>query len=371
VWRRPDPPRRFERHGGPPDLQAAFEHLVRDCLKGRVLDDQKDKEAAAGRFPDFACFRDLVLIEMKHLESDQSARINAVLDEKTDPDEKPLFFGSRDGKVVLDKLSNGVEIQRELGNKLSRTIENILSSANKQFASYRARHPRKNSVSLCVILNSSLQEFTPQVVAHAIRRKERKSGSDEPRFSDIDAIVYLTEKHFIKLPDGRVAFGITSYGGAGMLHAPWKRAVLDRIVDEWSQMRTGGESVSGLSPLNFEAIEDIPDEVTRSQYWILEYRRSPYLQNWPTDRLKILFNRCLALSAVAFVRGDWPKPSMDDIQHQNRIFSHVNEEANRRGIDLREFGRDRLSPEEQAEIYEGLPVELVKMLTAKSTKDPR
>ncbi len=51
-----------ERHGGPPDLQAAFEHFVVRKLKGRLLDDRKNEEAKLGKFPDFACFRDLVRI---------------------------------------------------------------------------------------------------------------------------------------------------------------------------------------------------------------------------------------------------------------------------------------------------------------------
>jgi len=65
----------LERHGSPPDLQSAFRDFVVKHLRGRSRDDHKDAEAKLGKFPDFACFRDIVLIEMKHLQADQKDRL--------------------------------------------------------------------------------------------------------------------------------------------------------------------------------------------------------------------------------------------------------------------------------------------------------
>lgn len=93
---------RFERHGGPPDLEAAFKVFVVEKLRGRALDDNWDQESARGQFPDFACFGDLVLIEMKHLEADQSDRLNDVLRQKIDPAELPFFYGARDANLIMD-----------------------------------------------------------------------------------------------------------------------------------------------------------------------------------------------------------------------------------------------------------------------------
>jgi hypothetical protein len=167
---------RVERHGGPPDLQAAFKAFVLHALKGRALDDNQDREAAEGQFPDFGCFRDLLLVEMKHLESDQEGRINGVVDQKLDPEEKPVFFGKRDGDLVLNSASNAEQIKAAVASKLSRTIEKILHKADKQFGDYRERHPRKNSVSICVLLNSQLQEFSPDLVMYSVHSKITKSG---------------------------------------------------------------------------------------------------------------------------------------------------------------------------------------------------
>jgi hypothetical protein len=91
---------RFERKGGPPDLQAAFTTLIVSHLRGRVLDENHAVESAEGQFPDFSCFRDLVLIEMKHLETDQQDRINDVINAKLDPAEKPIFL-VHDNPILL------------------------------------------------------------------------------------------------------------------------------------------------------------------------------------------------------------------------------------------------------------------------------
>jgi hypothetical protein len=87
---------RFERKGGPPDLEAAFTNLIVTQLRGRALDDNRILEAAEGQFPDFSCFRGILLVEMKHLESDQQERINEVgheADARVSERNRPILSG--------------------------------------------------------------------------------------------------------------------------------------------------------------------------------------------------------------------------------------------------------------------------------------
>lgn len=355
---------RVERRGGPPDMQAAFKYLIERCLNGRSLDENRNAEATAGRFPDFGCFRDIVLIEMKHLETDQHDRLNEVIDSRANPNEKPIFYATRDANLVVDKLSNADEINKTIGNKLYRTIENVLSSSNKQLSGYRTRNPRKNTVNICAILNSTLREFTPEVVVHAIHRKMKKTDSTEPRFPDIDAVIYFSEKHSVRLPDGRIAFAIVIFEGLGAINHPWKMMFVDRIVEAWSTLRTGDVSAEGVDPREFDVVHDIPDKMSRSDMWYLEYQRNPYLRDVSDEHLKLLFHRNMAISSINLVKGDWPKISQDALAENTRRFAHIIEETNRRGIDLRSFSPATLTPEQKANIYRGLPPELVTILTA-------
>jgi hypothetical protein len=353
---------RVERHGPPPDLQAVFRTFVRKHLGGRSLDDDFDNEAAKGKFPDFACFRDLVLIEMKHLETDQSSRVNQTLHEKMSPDEMPIFFGERDINMVTALASNRDAINNAIFNKLSRTIESILSTADKQFLEYRARHPRKNSVSVCVILNSRLREFSPDVVAHALHSKMKTSRPGGPRFSEIDAILYISEKHMRMLSDGRPSAALVIYEGAAIEYQPWKLQVVDRVVDAWSRLRSGSAAVESDDPYGFEVIHDIPEMARRSEAYKIEYRRRPYLSGVSFSDLKAIFHRSMAVNSLAFINGNWIKSSPKETERALRKFSHILEEINRRGIDMRTFSFDTLSPRQQQAVWQGLPAELVTKL---------
>ncbi len=182
-----------------------FGHFVVHHLRGRSLDDRKDEEARQGKFPDFACYRDLVLIEMKHLEAEQNERINETYKSRMRPEEEPFFYGAR--RTNFSEFSNRNEIASAVLSKLGRTIETHLSKANDQFEDYRKRNPRKNSVSICLLLNSRIDEFSPDVVLYAVHQKLRSRG-DSSRFPSIDAVLYISEKHVQKLEDGRIAFAM-------------------------------------------------------------------------------------------------------------------------------------------------------------------
>jgi hypothetical protein len=350
---------RVERRGGPPDLQSAFEHFVVHYLKGRLLDDRKNEEAKLGKFPDFACFRDLVLIEMKHLESQQNERVDDTYKNKVLPDEEPIFYGAR--RVDFDKLSNGEEIRSAILNKLSQTIETQLRKANRQFGDYRTRNPRKNSLSVCLLLNSQINEFSPDVVMHSVHRK-MKPISDGIRFPHIDAVIYISEKHFQKLADGRIAFAIVTVIGVPAVEQFWKMELVELLAQKWSAFRTGGAPVSGSAD-QFEAVDDIPDSMSRSEAWKMAYRRNPYLRKKTDQQLKVHFHRCVALTSLAFVKGNWPKPNHDQTDGRMKLFSDAIDEINSRGLDMRQFDPTTLSDKERLEVYADLPEELVKILS--------
>jgi len=356
---------RVERKGGPPDLQSAFKRFIVDGLNGRSLDDDANREAALGKFPDFACCRDILLIEMKHLEAGQGDRLNSTYQKHVIPEEHPVFYGSR--AVDFDRLSNGEEIKEALASRLAKTLETHLRKANSQIRDYRLRHPRKNSVGICVLLNSQLLEFSPELVLHSVHRKMQPAGQGL-RFEHIDAVVYISEKHFQKLPDGRIAFGIGVVENRGVDDNPWKGDFITMLVEKWSTFRTGDATVwQSLETAHFDNVEDIPQRMTRSDAWRLAYTRSPYLRHFPDRKLKIHFQRCVGLSSLSFFKGGWEKPSAEETQEAIRAFSDAVEEINSRGLDMRKFDPRLLSDDELRTAYAGLPKELVDMLMSRAS----
>lgn len=360
---KPEP--RFERRGGPPDLPAAFTAFVTGPLGGRSLDDRFNAESAEGEFPDFGVYRDLVLIEMKHLEADQQERIQAVLDEKVAAEEKPLFYGQRKVDINAGNFSNADEILQAILTKLNRSLESILSKANRQFRSYRDRHRRKNRLNICVILNSRLTDYTPEIVAYAIHTKMKLRDGEPQRFESIDAVLYISEKHFTQLPDGRAAHPITIYEGEGVTLDEWKLPIVHHVVQQWSDFRTGTPPEFAENLKGFGTVEDIPDRMTRSDAWLLEYARSPYLRGLSLPELRAHLHRTVVVNSLTFVIGSWPKPSREETAEGLRRFQHTIAEINRRGIDMREMAMEMLTDTDRANVFAGLPKELVDKLSGR------
>jgi len=351
---------RFERHGGVPDLQSEFRSVILGSLKGRNLDDGSRELSAQGEYPDFACFNDLMLIEMKHLEEDQTDRLNKVFDETIDPAERPLFFGERDSTLVTKNLSNAEDVNSAILSRLGRSIESLLRKSNRQFENFRKNHPRKNTVNVSVILNASIQEYSPHVVAYSIIKKAAPSKNGVDRFPAIDNVIYISEKHFQPMPDGRIAHAMVNCELLGAMRNPWKSKFTQRILDAWSLTRTGSESVRSEKIDAFRTVEDIPSKMRRHESWTLEYERNPYLMNASLSQLRVLFNRNVAMSAQNFLIGNWPRPSEDSVMTLMREFQHLVAETNRRGADIKSMSPSLMTVQEKRGAYAGLPLELVK-----------
>lgn len=351
-----------ERTGGPPDLPNAFARFVVHHLGGRSLDDQKDEEAKLGKFPDFACYRDLVLIEMKHLEDEQNERINEAYKSRVPAREEPMYYGTR--RLDLSAFSNGDEIASAILNKLARTIEIHLRKANRQFEEYRKRNPRKNSLTICLLLNSKIDGFSPDVVMHAVHRKMKPIASGI-RFPHIDATLFISEKHVQRLPDGRLAFAIVQVVGLSAEEQSWKMEVIEHVMQRWSEFRTGGAAATG-HPDQFVSIEDVPPTMARHEAWKLAYRRNPYLCGMTNQQLKIHYHRCIGLNSLSLLLGGWTKPPQEQGMAYMRAFGDAIEEINHRGIDLRQLAPRDLTTQERAIAYAGLPKELIDLLSGRT-----
>ena len=191
----------------------------------------------------------------------------------------------------------------------------------------------------------------------------KQSAVGALHFPAINAVLYFSEKHATLLPNGRIAYAIAIYECFGALNDPWKMIFVNSIVQAWSALRTGDGTAEGSNLKEFDVMHDIPDRMSRSDMWYLEYQRNRYPKNISDERLKVLYHRNIAISSINLMKGDWPKLSQEQLMENMRRFAHIIEETNRRGIDLRTFSPKELTPEQRAEVYQGLPAKLIATLT--------
>jgi hypothetical protein len=148
----------------------------------------------------------------------------------------------------------------------------------------------------------------------------------------------------------------------GLIENGWKRELLDKIVDSWAMHRTGTPSEFAENMKTFTSVEDVPETMSRSDAWLLEYARQPYLQYLTLAELRVEFHRVVALNSLTFISGSWPKPPRRVTEQGLRRFQHLIAETNRRGTDMREMDAKKLTADERKVVFEGLPIELVETL---------
>jgi hypothetical protein len=272
---------------------------------------------------------------------------------------KKSRYGTR--RLDVSTFSNGDKIASAILSKLARTIETHLDRADDQFKDYRSRNDRKNSLSICLLLNSKIDEFSPDVVMQAVRQKMKPTATGI-RFPNIDAVLYISEKHVQQLPDGRVAFAMIQVIGLPAEEQRWKIPIVERVMQHWSIFRTGGAAIFGR-PDQFANIVDVPPTMARHEAWKLAYRRKPYLRGLTNQQLKINFHQCVGFCAL-LLNGSWPKPSPEQHLVYVRQLGDSIEEINHRQIDLRQIAHRDLSGQERAEAYAGLPAELIELLSS-------
>jgi hypothetical protein len=198
---------------------------------------------------------------------------------------------------------------------------------------------------------------------HAVQRK-MKPTSAGVRFANIDAVLYISEKHVQQLPDGRIAFAVVQIIGHPAEEQRWKMEVIEDLMQRWSEFRTGAPALAGR-PDRFESIDDIPPTMARHEAWKLAYRRKPYLRGMTNQQLKIHYHRCIGLNSLSLLIGNWRKPPQEQGMAHMRAFGDAIEEINHRRIDLRHLAPRDLSSEERAEAYASLPRELIDLLSGK------
>lgn len=187
----------------------------------------------------------------------------------------------------------------------------------------------------------------------------------------IEAVIFISEKHFFMLPDGRPSFSIAVIENDLVDFPPWKSEVLSVVVERWSLYRTGSDP-EVFSPFNikFDNVEDVEDTMARSDFWRLSYRRKPYLRDFDLHAMTVLFMMVNIELMVAMLIGDWKKPSKEDTIKYMRLFTDLNEELNYRGLTVEEYSHLNLQPNERRKfIRPGIPQTIVDFICPPDLSD--
>ncbi|MFK5893040.1 MAG: hypothetical protein QM504_07445, partial [Pseudomonadota bacterium] len=177
-----------------------------------------------------------IIFEQKCINQDQGSKIQSIIDKCIEG--KLLFYGELDFNQVIESLPNKENIKRKIYSQITKLIEKYLYDADKQIASTKNTFKLSNSVGVLVILNEKVEVLSPEVVGVRINQRLREKKKDEPRFNNIDYVIFISEIHrYNGLP-----CVIIFEGEKAKKHPQEISDYLDSILDSWSRFN-GGETL--------------------------------------------------------------------------------------------------------------------------------
>jgi hypothetical protein len=324
---------RIEREGHVAKLRPRLERFFIEALGGESLDNILGPEA---RKADFKCLKGLLAIELKTLEQDGSQRINNLTDELSQLPDWPAFFGSVPIESLFKHIREPEKVKRRFVDRIGRAVKDHVSKADKQLAAHEAAFPRKNMLKVMVLANEDHEIYDPGMVAYLTQRLLLRKENGSLVYPHIDAVIFITERHATVLED-QIAFPIVCIDGHSTINAPWKLDVIEMFTTRWARWNGAQLYHSDLQTQRFQAVDHIPQQMKRHEYWELEYKRMPYMAGFTAEQLRERFDEVICVASLRFIKDSPLKPSDEAVNWSMSSMSHITLEMGSRGIPITQF----------------------------------
>lgn len=324
---------RIERTGEIKPLTPRFETFLKEGLHAVSIDEKQSPEKLR---VDYEVFRGLLAIELKTLEEDASERVDNLMKEFRERDDWPVFLGSAPMQTAISKTNDPDGLNRRFLDRVGRSMVNHVKKANKQLAAHVAAYPRQNIVRAMVLINEDHETYDPNFVGYVLMHALSREEGGNLLYPHIDVVIYLTERHAAVL-DGQVTFPSVIVESRQIEDAIWKSDVAQHLVAKWAKWNNSPLYVRDFEAQGFEAVDHIPDQMTRQGTWELAYRRQPYLRSYTREQLLDRFDELQIVFALGFT-VDTPLQPPAHIQTKNtELFTHMMLELAHRGISIPEL----------------------------------
>ena len=326
------------------ELEGRFTDFVRSLINAEVVDElELTAEQERAKKPDFF-FLDRELIgEMKMLKTDTAHKAQKILSQQRNRPEYPVFYGKWDSNKVLRHLPDGEQVNLRILDKILSGLEKSLEKANRQIRSSKESYELEDSEGILIVLNESVDVVSPEVmtfkVAQLLMKKDYSAG---PRYPHISMALLISETHVLELHSAQKALPCILVINDS---SPPSQRTLDYV--NWLQSKwasfNGMPFVAGevdLNNLQFSKNKEKEDSgipLRRSDFWAKQYRQAPYLRHLDEGQLAAYFGSLYEEIMPAFIKGTHAKPSQQVVHTLLERGTHLMEEINYRGLDMRLF----------------------------------
>ncbi len=177
-----------------------------------LLDDTKDHFQNA----DYFFEKRQIVGELKCLEEEMGPKVQEYID-KMLKDRKLIFYGKLRLDYVLRNHPRKEEINREINELVTSSLEDCVEKANRQIRETKEHFSLPNARGFLFIVNNSNLVLAPKNAfwnLHRMLNKKKPDGSI--RYESINYIVYTSDNHYIQ--------------EGGMTYLPFLKLINDRLL---------------------------------------------------------------------------------------------------------------------------------------------
>ena len=310
-----------------------------ECIDEMVLTPEQ-KEA---RKADFLFDNRRIICELKSLKTDTGGKVEKILAPHRQRPEWPIFFGSVEVHKLLKHLPDGEQVNRQIFDAVTSAIKDLVRSANGQIRRTKETFGLSSAGGMLVILNEFIDILSPDVIAYKVNELFRKRTPEgKPQFPEINAVWIINESHFTQITPDLQAIPALIMTNAVPDHAD-VTGYISSLQPKWAEYHgVPLVTVEGsiLDEIKFESIKKerpkASGKVRRDEMWRRQYRLRPYLRSLSKQELADYFGRLISALKPGFLKGgtEEQRARMGALMEP---WTHLLEEINQRGLDMREF----------------------------------
>jgi uncharacterized protein YjiS (DUF1127 family) len=326
-----------------------------ECIDDLDLTDDQQKAKKA----DFFFNNREIISEFKSHQTDTSDKIEKILAPYRNTPEWPHLYGNQELHKILAFLPNGKDVNAQIFIAITDSIEGLIESANRQIRETKESFGLSESGGLLVIFNENIAVFTPDVVAHRVRKTlGKKTKTGERRYPHVTVVLVINTGHYTQLTPDLKGMPILTIP-SGLEDQKKVEDFTSSLLPKWAafdrqpffKMKT--EDFPKMKFDRFQKPAETPKQIKRYDHWRLQYRRNRYLQSL-SDRDLLAYGRRLFKDiGPRFLKGA-PKTPHNYMSSLMERFTHFLEETGIRAIDLRQLFPEPTAEKERLEaLYEG------------------
>ncbi|RPJ57198.1 MAG: hypothetical protein EHM23_21330 [Acidobacteria bacterium] len=227
-----------------PTLQNRFQQFIQGNPRAEWADDLAElSRVGSERRADFLLDNRSIVGEIKSLEEDPCWKID---EEVTRLQEERGFIvvGRVHLKGIFSNFPDSDELSRRIMRRVTRAIEHALSKANSQIESTKRLLALPQADGVLILLNGDIAILDPGLVRGKVQSLlDEKDGSGLTRYPHVVGVLFLTEKHRVRIIGRSKPLGLIIAKGQFPSFGQTGNALI-RLLSEWATH--GGPDVHHL-----------------------------------------------------------------------------------------------------------------------------